>query len=149
MSHSIIMTTGWGSGICFKKKEKRLRTLQKAFSRLCANEVRLTGFCAIAPNNILWEKPLNKQTNVPFLKNKFVFLLPEVFEVRTEFVPNTEERMWGHLFLSHFWFHTEIGCSFQKAVKESKNGKCFSTHWCNFFLLFFLLNTDIVFNCSW
>lgn len=61
---------------------------------------------------------MNKQTNVPFLKNKFVFLLPEVFEVRTEFMPNTEERMWGHLLLTHFWFHTEIGCSFQKAVKE-------------------------------
>lgn len=93
-----------------------------------AKEVIATGFCVIAPNNILWEKPLNKQTNVPFLKNKFVFFLPEVFEVRTEFMPNIEERMRGYLFLSHFWFHTEIGCSFQKAVKERKKEKWQTSH---------------------
>lgn len=32
-------------------------------------------------------------------------------------MPDTEENIWGHLLLSNFWFHEEIGCSLQKAVK--------------------------------
>ena len=32
-------------------------------------------------------------------------------------MPDTEENVWGHFFLSNFWSHEEIGCSLQKAVK--------------------------------
>lgn len=64
---------GVGNLLNKKKKKKKLRKLQKAFNRLCANEVRLTDFCAIAPNNILWEKPLNKQMYLSWRISLFSF----------------------------------------------------------------------------
>lgn len=32
-------------------------------------------------------------------------------------MPDTEKNIWGHLLLSKFWFHEEIGCSLQEAAK--------------------------------
>lgn len=50
------------------------------------------------------------------LQNQFVLFFPSIFKVRAEFMPDTEENIWGHLLLSKFWFHEVVGCGLQKVI---------------------------------
>lgn len=52
-------------------------------------------------------------------------------------MPDTEENIWGHLLLSKFWFHEEIGCGLQETVKAEahENRKATMTSQCGLFLL--------------
>lgn len=59
-------------------------------------------------------------------------------------MPDTEENIWGHLLLSKFWFHEEIGCSLQKAVKSctQKNIKAMITF--QYGMFFLCPNSDFI-----